>query len=1118
MREQGFRPTLLANLSAGSAFPSFPVQTLSREQAAHSFSNLYFPLHYRDRHLRDRTLHNPAIRSRRFLIIFFCFVSIISSAAQAVRPEFYNSLKWRLIGPFRGGRVVAVTGVPGNPTKFYFGAVNGGIWETTDAGVVWQPIFDDQPIASIGAIAVAPSDPNTIYAGTGESDIRMDLSSGDGIYKSTDGGKTWTNVGLRETRQISRIVVDTRNANIAYVAALGHAYGPNPDRGVYKTEDGGAHWVKILDRGPDVGAASLAIALDNPRILFATLWNAHRPPWSTYAPLAGPGSGLYRSTDAGQTWTQLTGSGLPDGDWGRSGVTLSRDGQRIYVLVDAKKPGLYRSDDGGNTWTLENSDSRLTGRAWYFCDITIDPNHPDVIYMPNVALYRSDDGGKTITIVRGAPGGDDYHQLWVDPQDSTRMILGTDQGTTISVNHGETWSTWYNQPTAQIYHVITDNRFPYAVYGPQQDSGGIAVMSRTDYGQISVRNTFSPGGSESGYIAPDPNDPNILYSTGAFGSVSRFDLRTSLSQNVSPWPVFAWGSEINARKYRAGWNPVLLFSPYDKKTLYLGTQFVMKTTDGGLHWETISPDLTGASPQADQTPATPPPPTNDNTISGGYGLVNTIAPSNLEGTLIWAGSDTGFIHLTRDGGKTWNDVTPKGLPIWSRISWIEASHFDPAEAYAAIDRHRMDDRQPYLYRTRDYGATWQSIANGISAPSFARVIREDPTSKNLLFAGTEVGMYASFDDGDHWQSLQLNLPATSVQDLVIHDDDLVIATHGRSFWILDDISPLRQTSEAANAKKAMLYSPATAVRVDHDAFLETPLPPDEPQAKNPPNGAIIDYYLPEAAKRVDLQIFDSKGNMLRHFSSDESKPLKKVPMPIADRWFPEPQVLETAPGLHRFVWDLASGSSGADADEDSMSDDFGAPHGPRIVPGAYQLKLVAGGKTSSAEIKIIMDPRSIATPDDLARQYDLGREIYAETLRSRQAIAEMNSVQKQLNDAGQKLENNSDLRANLTKMQDAIKNTLLAPGTPWGDTMGLQTANSGLTSALSVVESSSRTAPSQGQTVFEEADRALKLRLAEWNEIKANRLPQLNEQLKQAHAAPIAIGEIEREVEYLMTR
>jgi len=1065
-------------------------------------------------------LHNPGTLLRRLLIIFFCFVTI-ASAAQAVRPELYNSLKWRLIGPFRGGRVVAVAGIPGNPAKFYFGAVNGGIWETTDAGVVWRPIFDDQHIASIGALAVAPSDPNTIYAGTGESDIRMDLSSGDGVYKSTDGGKTWNNIGLRETRQISRIVVDTQNANIAYVAAFGHAYGPNPDRGVYKTEDGGAHWTKVLDRGPDVGAASLAIALDNPKILFATMWNAHRPPWSTYAPIAGPGSGLYRSTDAGQTWTHLTGSGLSDGDWGRSGVTVSRDGQRVYALVESKKSGLYRSDDGGNSWTLENSDSRLTSRAWYFSDITIDPNHPDVVYMPNVALYRTDDGGKTITIVRGAPGGDDYHQLWVDPKDSTRMILGTDQGTTISVNHGETWSTWYNQPTAQIYHVATDNRFPYTVYGPQQDSGGIAVMSRTDYGQISARNTFSPGGSESGYIAPDPHDPNILYSTGAFGSVSRFDLRTSLSQNVSPWPVFAWGSEINARKYRAGWNPVLLFSPYDHKTLYLGTQFVMKTADGGLHWETISPDLTGASSQADNVGAMPPapPPTIDNTIAGGYGLVNTIAPSSLNGDLIWAGSDTGLIHLTRDGGKTWNDVTPKGLALWSRISWIEASHFDPAEAYAAIDRHRMDDQKPYLYRTRDYGASWQAITNGIPASSFLRVVRQDPKKKELIYAGTELGIYISFDSGDHWESLQLNLPVTSVQDMVVHGDDLVIATHGRSFWILDDITALRQIS-AGTDSEAKLFAPAIAVRIDNDRFLGTPLPPEEPTAENPPNGAILDYYLPVAARQIKLQVFDNKGNLIRSFSSDiATKETKHLALPIAERWFPKPQVLSTTQGMHRFVWDLASGKASDTDGEPEDDEGFGAPRGPRVTPGTYQAKLIVDGKTYTQPLKVMMDPRSVATPTELDQQFTLGKQIYAETTRNQQALLEIYSVQKQLADLAKKLtEQKSGLDPTLAQAQDAIKKILKGDGSSWGNGMGLETANGAMASALGVVESGNRTAPSQALDVFGEASLAAKDRVEEWQQFKMKNIPKLNEQLKQAHEQPVAISEIEQEVQYLMTR
>ena len=720
----------------------------------------------------------------------------IFAAAQTVPPALLSGLQWRLIGPFRGGRVASVTGVTGGGSVFYFGAVDGGVWKTTDAGVTWTPIFDGQPIASIGAVAVAPSNPNVLYAGTGESDIRSALSSGDGVYKSTDGGQTWKNIGLRDSRQISRIVVDPKNPDIVYVGALGHAYGPNAERGVFKSTDGGTTWTHVLDKGPNIGVSDLAIAIASPNILFAGTWNAHRPPWSTYPPINGPGGGIYRSTDSGATWTQLTGNGLPEGDWGRVGVAVSPDGKRVYALLDAgKKSGLYRSDDGGNTWTLANSDARITSRAWYFMGITIDPNNPDVVYMPNVALYKSEDGGKTISIVRGAPGGDDYHQLWVDPKDSSHLILGTDQGTTISVNRGQTWSTWYNQPTAQFYHVVTDNQFPYHVYGAQQDTGSLAVPNRTDHGLITGRDWFMVGGGESGWLAPDPSDPNILYASGVYGSVVRFDMRTSLSQDITPWPMPNFGSEINLRKYRDPWTPVLVLSPVEKNALYLGTQYVMKTTDGGLHWTEISPDLTGAEPNAalerESGPATV-----QNAKQRGFGVVFSIAPSPLKADEIWAGSDTGLLHLTRDGGKNWQDVTPPGLSDWSKIAMIEASRFDPAVAYVAVDRHRLDDQKPYIYRTRDYGKTWQPIVTGIAANSYVNAIREDTQNKGLLFAGTELGIYISFDDGDHWQPLQLNLPVTSVRDITIHGDDLIIATYGRSFWILDDITPLRQMTSA----------------------------------------------------------------------------------------------------------------------------------------------------------------------------------------------------------------------------------------------------------------------------------------------------------------------------------
>jgi photosystem II stability/assembly factor-like uncharacterized protein len=1044
------------------------------------------------------------------------FVSLVAlTSAQSVSSELYSGLQWRLIGPFRGGRVVAVAGIPGNSTTFYFGSVGGGVWQTTDSGVVWKPIFDGQPIASIGALAVAPSDPKVIYAGTGEADIRSNLSSGDGVYKSTDGGHTWANIGLRDSRQISRIVVDPQNANVVYVGAFGYAYGPNNERGVYKSTDGGASWTKVLDQGPDIGVSDLAIATEDPKTLFATTWRSHRPPWSTYGPIDGPGSGLFRSQDSGQSWSRLTGKGLPDGDWGRTAVAVAPNGKRVYAIISAsKKPGLYRSDDGGNSWTLQNDDRRLFSRAWYFGNITVDPNNPDVIYVPNIALYRSEDGGKTIPVLRGAPGGDDYHQIWVDPKDSSRMILGTDQGATISVDYGQTWSSWYNQPTAQFYHVITDDRFPYTLYGTQQDSGSAGVRSRTDSGLITARDWFPASGSESGYIAPDPKDPNILYVTGTLGDVTRFNIRTSLSQDIAPWPVHNFGVDINARKYRDPWTPVLLFSPFDKKTLYLGTQYVMKTLDGGLHWEIISPDLSGSTQHpGDKKPEGPP--TVENAKERGYGVVYTIAPSSLNGNLVWVGSDTGLIHLTQDGGKTWKDVTSKDIGDWSKISLIEASHFDSGEAYAAVDRHRLNDQKPYLYRTRDYGATWQLITDGIGTSAFLRAVREDPQTRGLLFAGTELGPYISFDDGDHWQSLQLNLPTVSIHDLVIHGDDLLVATHGRAFWILDDITPLRQVHDVAKTAGPWLYRPATAIRVDNDTYLASPLPPEEPTAKNPPNGAIVDYYLRAAADHIKLEILDEKQILVRSFSSDDPREAKHPLRPVAERWFPKPEVLETTPGMHRFVWNLAWGNPGEKNTDLPDDDESRAPLGPRAIPGTYQVRLTVDGKTWSQSLKIVMDPRSPATPHDLEQQLELGRQMFAEATGSRRALAELKSMQKQLSDLQQKLvgEDQADLRTAVSQLETEIRRIRTGSGESANNAVGMENASAGLSSALAVVESGDRAAPSQAVALYHESSQAMKLRIADWNHVKTNWIPQLNQHLRQGNLTPIAISEIAEEAE-----
>jgi photosystem II stability/assembly factor-like uncharacterized protein len=1009
--------------------------------------------------------------------------------------------------------VVAVAGVPGDSTTFYFGGVNGGIWKTSDAGMVWTPIFDKQSVGSIGALAVAPSNPAILYAGTGESDIRSDLSSGDGVYKSLDAGSTWSHIGLEDTRQISQIVIDPQNPDVVYVGALGHAYGPNEQRGVYKSVDGGMHWQKVLDQGPQVGISDLTICSGNPQLLFAGTWQTHRPPWSTYAPIDGPGSGLYRSQDAGKTWSHLSGNGLPEGDWGRVGIDVAPDGKRVYALIQAKKSGLYRSDDGGDTWVLANADPRLTSRAWYFNRITIDPSHPDVIYMPNVALYRSDDAGKTISIVRGAPGGDDYHQIWVDPKNSSSMVLGTDQGTTVSLDRGQTWSSWYNQPTAQLYHVITDNQFPYTVYGAQQDSGSASVLSRTDHGKITARDWSPAGGSESGYMAPDPKDANIIYLSGTYGSVDRFNKRTGLSQDITPWPLQTFGTEINQRKYRDPWTPVLVFSPADQTSLYLGTQFVMKTVDGGLHWKTISPDLTGAAPvPADDKGA----PTVENAKRRGYGVVFTIAPSPLNRDLIWAGSDTGLIHLTRDGGDTWKNITPQGLSDWSKISLIEASHYDPAVAYAGVDRSRLDDQAPYVYRTRDYGATWQPIANGIARSAFLRAIREDPQSKGLLFAGTELGVYVSFDDGDHWQSLQLNLPVTSVRDLAIHENDLVVATHGRSFWILDNITPLRQAVEAEKAGTAFLYLPGKTIRVDNDSFPGTPIPPEEPTAENPPNGAIIDYFLKSGLREITMEIFDAQQNLVHKFSSEDKAPAKRPPMPIADRWFPKPVALEKTPGMHRFVWNLTWSSSGGSVDEES---EYRSPSGPKAAPGNYEVRLTVDGRVQSQPLQVVMDPRSSAAPQTLERQLQIAREMYAETLKARRALAEIASLQKQLADLQEKADPQpSEIKTAVSGAQEVIQEILAGKNTGAESESGLQEAYAGVAAALRVVEGGDRSVPSQAIALFNQTSQQAKLRIADWTTFKQTKLPQLNQKLHDGNLAPIAISEIEQAVEFMMSR
>jgi len=1013
--------------------------------------------------------------------------------AQTVLPALFDQLHWRNIGPFRAGRTVAVGGVGGSSPVFYIGAVDGGVWVSPDAGNVWKPLFDHEPVQSIGALDVSQTDPNLIWVGTGESDIRSDLSSGDGVYKSTDGGKTWQNMGLKDTRQIARVAIDPRDNNTVYVGALGYAYGNNSDRGVYKTTDGGATWTKVLYVSDSVGVADLALVPDHPDTVFACMWDAHRAPWSQYGPTLGPESGLYRSTDGGKTWTQLKGHGLPEGKWGRSGVAVSNDGRRVYVLIMARRAGLYVSDDGGDTWVLRNTDPRLTGRDWYFSRITIDPNDPDTFYVPNTAFFRSTDAGKTLTVVRAAPGGDDYHQLWIDPKNSSRMILGSDHGATISIDRGATWTTWYNQPTGQMYHVVTDNQFPYVVYGSQQDDGALGILSRTDHESITQRDWFIAGQPESGYVALDPSRPGVRYISSSYGGVVRVDTKTSLSTEVNPWPAQSFGGDISQHKYRATWTPVLVMSQADKRSLYLGTQYVLKTVDGGHRWTQISPDLSGAqkeamkklpmpaggSPFANESigPEDPDPPTLVNSIERGYGTIFTIAPSPRDANLIWTGSDTGLVYLTRDGGKSWTDVTPPGVDRWSKISLIEASHFDTGTAYVAVDRHRLDDRTPYAYRTRDFGKTWTRITNGISDPDYIYVVREDTQQKRLLFAGTDFGVDVSFDDGDHWQRLQLNLPAVSVRDIDVHGDDLVIATHGRAFWILDDITPLRQVAAAKAAKGPFFYQPETAIRVDHDPFPSTRIPADDPTAKNPPEGVMLDYYLPTPAQLVTLKIYDAKSRLVREFSSAKPNPPAERAPSVAEAWRIHAAPLTGGLGMHRLVWGLTWSSTGEmDPDfPDAGGATAAAPRLPKVAPGSYKLVLNVDGADLTRTLTVVMDPRCTATQLALDQQQELGVSIYNDFRKAQVAIEEIGKI------------TGSGARRRSLGGQGRADSAMPAPlahivdGDPSAaDGMSITQIESDLVSDLAAVRSGYNAPTSQERALYLQLHAVLNKRLSEW--------------------------------------
>lgn len=1025
----------------------------------------------------------------------------IAAFAQQVPLNLYQDMQWRMIGPFRGGRALTASGVPGQPDTWYFGAVGGGVWKTIDGGNTWSPIFDGQPIASIGAICVAPSDANTIYVGTGEADMRSDISFGNGIYKSIDAGLTWKYLGLKDTQQIGRILVDPHNPNIVLAAALGHGYGPNNERGVFRSDDGGETWRKVLFTNDHTGAIDLAADPGDFRIVYAALWNAHRTPWSQYQPDGGPGSGIYKSTDGGSTWTQITGNGLPGGDWGRVGIAVARGKgiNRVYALIDAKKGGLFRSDDGGTNWELVGTDPRITERAWYFSGVTVDPENPDVVYLPNVAVYRSTDGGRTFESFKGAPGGDDYHALWIDPWNSKRMILASDQGTVISVDGGVTWSSWYNQPTAQIYHVATDNQFPYYVYGAQQDSGSVATASRSDYGSITFRDWFSVGAGESGYIAPDPSDANIVYGGDTYGGLFRFDRRSHQSQDISPVIGDDFALPISQRKLRFTWTSPLVFSPFDSHTLYFGSQYLMKTSDRGMIWHPISPDLSGASTQASSADSGPL--TASNARERGYGVVYTIAPSPVERGQIWTGSDTGLIYLTKDAGKTWNDVTPHGLGDWSKISMIDASRFEAGTAYTAVDCHRIDDYQPYIFRTHDFGKTWVSITDGIPRSAYVHVVREDGIKKGLLYAGTETGIYVSFDDGDHWKSLQLNLPVTPVHDLVIKNNDLVVATHGRSFWILDDLTPLRQISRQISDSAAFLFRPENAIRL-RNANRDTPLPAEEPAGQNPPAGAILDYYVgTEPSGDITLDVLDSHGTVIRHFSSADRYHPPQTPPPFQDSWFRPTELLSKTSGMHRFVWNMRYADPPAIEPQYSAAVAFGentplAAVGPLVLPGAYRVRLVVAGHTFSVPLMVALDPRVHTSPADLVREFELENQISLAMGETFRAFHDVQAIRTQLKNVDARIPQSGELRDAADSLEKKL--LMLAEGKeasgekPRKETPALKSLNGKLAAELASVDSADTAPTEQAQKAVEATRQQVQSALHGWQELLTNEITSFN--------------------------
>jgi len=905
----------------------------------------------------------------KHIYTFFLFaIQLIGLSAQSLTVNYFDALHWRNIGPHRGGRTVGAVGVPQIPGTFYMGVNNGGVWKTTDYGRVWTPIFDDQPTGSIGDVVVAPSNPNVVYVGSGEGLQRPDLSVGNGMYKSIDAGKTWKHLGLDSVQQIGGLAIDPMNENRVFVAALGKPYGPNAQRGIYRTLDGGKTWEKVHYIDENTGAIQVAIDPNNAQIVYADMWAGRLAPWEN-GMWYGKESGLFKSTDGGTTWRKLT-NGLPTTEQGlgRIGFCIApSDSKRMYACVDAgKEGGIYRSEDAGESWTRIQTDERLWGRGSDFAELKVDPKNADIVYDANVVTWKSMDGGKTWNAFRGAPGGDDYHRIWIDPNYTNIILIASDQGAIITVNGGETFSSWYNQPTAQFYHVSADNAFPYNVYSGQQESGSVGISSRGNEGAITFREWHPVGAQEYGYVCADPLDPNIIYG----GKISRYDKRTGQTQNISP-------ETIATGKYRFIRTAPVLFNPMDNKTLYYAGNVIFKTKNGGQKWEIISPDLTRDTydiPEGVGIYSSP-----EMRKMERRGVIYTLAPSYKDIHTIYCGTDDGLMHVTRNGGKTWTNITPPEIHAWDKISLMDAGHFDANTCYAAVNKIRCDDMRPHIFRTHDGGKTWKEIVNGLPNDPI-NVVREDSRIKGLLFAGSERAVFVSFDDGENWQSLRLNMPATSIRDLIIKDDDIVVATHGRSFWILDNITPLRQFSSNISQQKTILFNPQSAFRVRWNMNTDTPLPQEEPAGENPPDGAMIDYYIDKKATNISIEIRDEKNNLVRKYSNTDT--LYKIPkLNIPLYWIRPQNILSGEPGNHRFLWDMHYQPFNEPPSYTIAAIYKNTPpnaNSPWVMPGKYMVKLSVDGQEFTQSVLVKMDPRVKTSSKDLQKQAKISGICYSQ--------------------------------------------------------------------------------------------------------------------------------------------